>query len=82
MKMLHPFEFRSEFIFEKSVIHFQDGFFCVPSYKLYARLNPERRWTHFSEKSDGKLEKNEKTRKIVFLSFENLFYYDNVLRDR
>ena len=80
--MLHPFDFRSEFISGKSEIYFKDRFFCLPSYKLYARLNPGRRWTHFFKKSDQKVKKNEKMRKIVFLSFEELFHYDNFLRDR
>jgi hypothetical protein len=82
MKMLNPFDFRSEDISGKSVIHFKEGFFCLPSYKLYARLNPERRWTHFFKKSDQKVEKNEKMRKVVCLFFVELLHYDNVLRDR
>jgi hypothetical protein len=34
----------------KSVIHFKEGFFCLSSYKLYARLNPGQRSTHFFKK--------------------------------
>ena len=88
MKVLHPFDFRSESISGKSVIHFKDRFFCLPSYKLYARLNPERRWTHFFKKSDQKvkkvknIKKNKKNEKNRFFSFGKLFHYDNVLRDR
>ena len=82
MKVLHPFDFRSEFISGKSVIHFKDRFFCLPSYKLYARLNPEQMWTHFLKKSDQQVKKIKKIRKMFFLSFEKLFHYDNVLRDR
>jgi hypothetical protein len=52
---LHAFDFRFDYISGKSVIHFKEGFFCLPSYKLYARLNPERRWTHFFKKSDQKV---------------------------
>ena len=79
---LHAFDFRSEVISGKSVIHFKDRFFGLPSYKLYARLNPGQRLTHFFKKSDQQVKTNEKMRKIVFLSFEKLFHYDNVLRDR
>ncbi len=79
---LHAFDFRFDFISGKSVIHFKELFFCLPSYKLYARLNPERRWTDFFKKSDQKVKKNEKMWKIVFFRFQKLFHYDNVLRDR
>ena len=64
--MLHPFDFRSEFISGKSVIHFKDRFFCLPSYKLYARLNPGQRLTHCFKKSDQKVKKNEKNEKNRF----------------
>ena len=79
---LHTFDFRFDFISGKSVIYFKDRFFCLPSYKLYARLNPERRWTHLFKKIAQKGKKKEKIRKIVFLSFEKLFHYTKVLRDR
>ena len=78
---LHAFDFRSEVISGKNVIHFKEGFFRLPSYRLYARLNPGQRLPHFSKKSDQKVKKKWKMRKIVFLSCEKLFHYDNVLRD-
>ena len=81
MKVLHPFDFRSEFISGKSVIHFKDFFFVCRPINFTLGEIPKEGGRTFSKKVI-KNKKEEQMRKIVFLSFEELFHYDSVLRDR